>query len=274
MMSKLVQGKKRLPESIKPYLKQYYGLLDKKLYSKGLKEIPMSRVPNFIIIGLAKSATGWLTTLLKKQEDFHYGSNFLREGGEMNYFSKYFHYPLSLYLNQFKGGEDKFRFEKSPGYATMPFWKIQLMKKLFPNTKVILILREPVERAWSHAKWNAPKANGTTDLDQIAPEKFYRLFDVISAQFNYSMIVQNWESIFGNNLSVFNYQELKENPDKRLTSISRFIGYDKGLSNLKPDKKKNATPTYKMPDDFRKYLEDKNEENINFFHNFFKTTSP
>ena len=271
-MSKLVQAGKQLPKSLQPLIKRSFGLLEKQFYLKGIRTIPANQQPHFTIIGLPKAATGWLTTTLKRHEDFHYGSSWFSNRGEINYFSRYFHYPLSYYLGAFKEGEDKFRFEKSPGYAAMPYWKIQLVKALFPKIKAILILRDPVERAWSHAKMILSK-KGKVDLTQVPDKKYYALFERFAYKFDYSLIVDNWRKVFSDDFMIVDYDKVKESPNIVLDEVSQFIGFNKKIDFTASNSNKNATENYRLPEHFSYYLQELNKQNIDFYNNYFEKDS-
>lgn len=104
----------------------------------------MQKELNFIIIGAQKSGTTWLVDMLryhpqvfiKREEVHYYDSNF--EKGE------------DWYLSHFKEAEEnQIIGEKTPDYFGLSHKVAPLIYNDFPKVKLILLLREPLERAIS-----------------------------------------------------------------------------------------------------------------------------
>ncbi len=105
--------------------------------------------PDYIIIGAGKCGTTSLHGYLSQHPQILSPHN-----KELNFFNKNFNRPVSWYLAHFPSITDQPRFltgEASPGY----FYTRQVDQRLFelfPQTKLILLLRNPVDRAisWYH----------------------------------------------------------------------------------------------------------------------------
>jgi hypothetical protein len=98
--------------------------------------------PDFLIIGAAKSGTTSLITDIRRHPDI------FTPGVEVNYFSHYFEKGDDWYLAKFRGSE-RFCGEKSTSYMYAPV----CAKRIFdfnPSIKLIILLREPVKRAFSN----------------------------------------------------------------------------------------------------------------------------
>lgn len=106
--------------------------------------------PNFFILGAAKCGTTTLYHLLKQHPDI-----FLTEDKEPHFFSsesnykKGITYYLKTYFNNVQGslciGEATPQYFHSGGIVAP-----RIKKDIGENVKFIIILRDPVERAWSH----------------------------------------------------------------------------------------------------------------------------
>ena len=116
-------------------------------------------LPNFLIIGAAKSGTTALYRYLYDHPEIY-----MSERKELHYFS----YPetskltkgphtykrlsvstLAEYMTFFDGARDEIAIgEASPSYLYLP-GTAERIYQLLPNVKIIAILRNPVERAFS-----------------------------------------------------------------------------------------------------------------------------
>jgi hypothetical protein len=105
--------------------------------------------PDFIILGAQKSGTSSLYACLNQHHQICGGSGLK----EPNYFNRdiYFGKSYNQYLSNFAGSSKKLYFEATPEYLYHPDTALQIYKYL-PNTKMIVVLREPCMRAFS--AWN------------------------------------------------------------------------------------------------------------------------
>jgi len=112
---------------------------------------PVRRLPDFIIIGVVKGGTTSLLKYLSEDSSIvrasvkeiqFFGKNKFGKKSILWYRS---HFPLSTKLT----GSKKMTGEASPQYFCNPLAP-QRIKQLVPNAKLILLLRNPIERAYSH----------------------------------------------------------------------------------------------------------------------------
>jgi len=107
-------------------------------------------LPNLFVPGAAKSGTSSLHEYLDQHPDI-----FMTKRKEPHFFSHEEHYTrgLSWYSSLFEEGRNcAYRGESSTGY--MVFARvIERVKRDIPSPRFILILRNPVDRAWSHYRW-------------------------------------------------------------------------------------------------------------------------
>lgn len=103
------------------------------------------KLPDFLIIGAQKSGT---TSL------FHYLSQHpkitVSRRKEVHFFSKHYHNGLRYYRSFFpKNTSSQLSGEASPYYLFHPLAPKRI-KETIPKAKIIILLRNPVERAYSH----------------------------------------------------------------------------------------------------------------------------
>jgi tetratricopeptide (TPR) repeat protein len=143
----VLQLKGQVNEAVKYYQK---GIQIQKSINVTLKlpDIEALKKPNFIVIGAAKGGTTSLYNYLILHPQILPASN-----KEIAFFGDYFNSngkTLEWYINQFPSIPDRQKItgEATPTYITHPLAAEQLFN-LFPEVKLIVVLRNPIERTIS-----------------------------------------------------------------------------------------------------------------------------
>ena len=101
--------------------------------------------PDFIVIGVHKGGTTSIYDYLNQHPDI-----IMSRRKEINYFSKYYFMGIKYYKSFFpRKNVKEITGEVSPYYLFHPH-SAKRLKSVFPNIKIIVLLRDPVERAYSH----------------------------------------------------------------------------------------------------------------------------
>jgi hypothetical protein len=104
---------------------------------------PADRLPEFAIIGAVKGATTWVAHQLRSQPGI-----FLPQQ-EPHYFSTAFDRGIDWYANLFREAPAGARIgEKSADYLAHP-WAAARLAALLPEARLVVQLRNPVDRAYS-----------------------------------------------------------------------------------------------------------------------------
>jgi len=115
--------------------------------------------------------------------------------------------------------------EISAKYCELPDDEIARIKAVFPNLKILITLRDPIEREWSRAKMNLCKKRNR-QISEVSDEEFIAQFND-HPQFEsnkYKKLIELWENQFGKNqvLTLF-YDELLENPFAFFCNVCDFL---------------------------------------------------
>ena len=109
-----------------------------------------SLLPSFLGIGVQKGGTTSLAGLLRQHPLIH-----LPPRKELQYFTYHYNKPLSWYTSQWHDADSfRLRGEITPYYIFHPYAHRRILDTL-PHVKLIILLRDPVERTLSqyfHAK--------------------------------------------------------------------------------------------------------------------------
>ncbi|MCH8546484.1 MAG: sulfotransferase [Cryomorphaceae bacterium] len=125
-----------------------FGLFKKKKKKSGNLS-PSS--PSFIIVGAQKSGTSTLYDMLAKHPKVY-----RNDKKELHFFDFNFNAGKEFYREQLMCPEGMITGEASPFYMYHPAVAARIAQ-MYPNIKLIFILRDPAERALSHYRMNAER---------------------------------------------------------------------------------------------------------------------
>ncbi len=163
------------------------------------------------------------------------------------------------YLSLFNSGKGKLKGEITPSYSILNPDQVKHIRNLFPKIKMILILRNPIERAWSNIRffWESENFNTDNNLDKI--KKFIDSPSQ-SLRGNYYRTLNIWKSCFPEDqIYIAFYEDIKKNPQELLNNIFNFLDVDSRLlhKNKTPNKKIHVSKKIKMPEEIKYYLANK-----------------
>lgn len=194
-----------------------------------------SRMPDFCIIGGMRSGTTALARYLGSHPEI-----FMAPRKEVRYFDRYFDRGIDWYLQQFRGAKS----ERAIGEAT-PYMhdgaSMERMAAAFPDFRLIAILRNPVDRAYSHYWMHRAHGHETSDFrDAVSREVRGELDDEDPAS-RYlrwgrylEQLVRVCELYPRDALHVLLLEELRASRAEVYAHVCRFLGVDDGFvpSNL------------------------------------------
>ncbi len=160
------------------------------------------------------------------------------------------------YTALFNDGSSFVRGEISPSYSMLDSQDVSRVKGLAPRLKIILLLRSPIERAWSQIRFDW--ARGL--LGDIESFECVRQFVDSPRQAlrgDYMRTLENWGTHFPpEQLFVGFYDDIAERPATALTSILQFLGCDPLRAPKSEDlrKKVHVSKKKEMPLEIRQYL--------------------
>lgn len=217
-------------------------------------------LPNYLFIGAAKSATTTFFDILKKHEDI-----FVPKFKEPHFFNIDENYLKGLdwyKKTYFKDiNNESIIIDFTPTYLYYKLCAERIFDSLGPNVKFVIILRNPVDRAYSH--YNHSKRDGhevssfedAVKLENERIEKFRDKNDFLSelrcsyiSQGLYFEMISAYLKYFDlNNFFIINFEsEVVQNLDQTLLKLSKFLKLD--LSNLDYEihSNKSGKPKYKL----------------------------
>ncbi|MDZ7753987.1 MAG: sulfotransferase [Gammaproteobacteria bacterium] len=174
----------------------------------------------------------------------------------INYFSGPF--DDEWYRSLFSIGQGKVCGEISPGYSLLDDHDVKRVNALLPNAKIIYILRDPVERAWSQVRyeWTRGRRQNSSNVEELI--RRCREHKVI-ARGRYSEIIARWSGCYTRNqVFVGFFDEMITDPASFLEKVLNFLEVKDGKERYQWPKEArrviNASKPQTMPAALRKAL--------------------
>ena len=154
------------------FLQRKYFELQLWLYKNHMLHLSDLTLPDFLCIGAQKAGTTWLHKNLRYHPEIY-----LPDFKEIHFFNGgYKNHGLKWYSQLFEEKGSRIAGDITPAYSTLDKNKIEILHRILPNAKIILILRNPIERAWSAAKMHLCTLKGK-DYSNVNRDEFISHFN-------------------------------------------------------------------------------------------------
>ena len=152
----------------KLYQKLRYGLIERHFY---YLTSSVRVLPNFFVIGPGRTGTTSLYHYLDQHPCITKSAY-----DELGYFDDNFHLGFNWYRSLFPTKftqqkiESKYKkfltYDVTPGYIRRP-WAARRISSYFPNTKLISVLRNPVDKTYSHYNLGVNGGNEKRSFEEV-----------------------------------------------------------------------------------------------------------
>lgn len=203
------------------------------------------QLPNLLIVGVKKAGTSSLFDYLAQLPDVcpstvketAYFSPLLRDDGSLR--------PLRYYAGFFTAcGAQKYRMEATPDYFYGGPRVIRSIARTLPHPRVIVTLRDPVTRLWSH--YRMKKRLGSAAVAGATFDEFVHRCEAVGvdwihgspeswgyaalAQGRYVDYLGEWFDAFGEDVKVVFMESWSDRPQDAIREISRWLGLDENVA--------------------------------------------
>lgn len=229
--------------------------VERAAYRSGWLKPASQRLPQFLVIGATKAGTSWLYRNLQPHPAL-----FLPTTKELHYFDRHFDEPLFMYTRHFRGGESKLRGEVTPAYSVLPPERIQFIRWLMPDARIVFIMRNPIDRIWSNAVYDLTRKGDKRTADALSRDELLSILDHenLIARSDYPRILQNWSSVYPESqIQLLFYDQIRQDPRGLLCAVFAHLGVTQEVdwSRFPISERFNAGPSSTMPPDIRRMLE-------------------
>jgi hypothetical protein len=165
------------------------------------------------------------------------------------------HWYKSLFENSPSGSISG---EITPAYSILTRKDIEWMKRINPLLKIILFVRNPIDRAWSALRFYKRIGRLNTDINcanevltELANEEYANRGD-------YMKTIENYLDVFDSSqFLICFYDSIEEKPEELLEKIYSFLEIPSIMSDRELlTVRCNASPPHEMPQEIRAYLID------------------
>ena len=248
------------------------------------------RVPDFLIIGPQRTGTTWLArhlalheeVFIPAEKELYYFNYLLEKQGPLYssdklswYLGKFQHSLMDFLrlnamnmkmmhglpretLNWFRYRRSSVFGEATASYAAMEHSLVEEVVRLNPEVKVIMMIRNPVDRAWSHAKKDLVKRTGRK-LSDVPFDEFTQFYqhEYQMRCAMYSDNIAKWrEFIPDEHFFIKRFGDIKSQPNQLFDDICRFIGVmPQAASLIRQGQVINPTGVPKVPEAHAHFLQ-------------------
>lgn len=175
------------------------------------------RFPDFILIGAQKSGTTFLDRLLREHPDVFMP----RHLKEAHYFDNFFDRGDEWYASLFKDADGKICGESTPNYIAHPDAP-KRMYELLPDARLIVVLRNPIERTISNYRKAVTRFGFDTTFRKFAEENE----SIITLSRYHEQLVRYLKYFSRDQIHIVVFEDLISCPVTEMSEVYRFIGVD------------------------------------------------
>jgi len=217
----------------------YFKKTGRNIYYESFKHMgSFKRLTDFLIIGTQKGGTSSLYNYLSQHPDTQ-----LPHPKEVHYYDYNYEKGLSWYKNHFPvKWNKKLTGEASPSYLFNPC-VVKRVHADLPDVKIIILLRDPVSRAFSHYKMNVKNGieplsfeeaidreeerleKGSSDMqeDELFFSNNYRRYSYVKRGF-YDEQLANWLQYYPlNQMMIIKSEDLYKDSEKVVKQVCEFL---------------------------------------------------
>jgi hypothetical protein len=221
-----------------------------------LKSAQNRILPSFFIAGVEKCGTSSLFNYLlqhksiippQRKDTYFFSNNNRYKKGE-GFYRAFFAHKYYQKLAELRRGNKTITFDSTAIYFDYP----QVPKRIhdmFPETKIILMLREPVSRAWSNYNMAVKFGFETLPFENAIEmeEERVKWFEssvynqghnfafqriIYKARSEYMNHIPTWKNIFGSNLYIEFAENLLARPQETFNGVLDFLGLKHQIVNF------------------------------------------
>lgn len=187
---------------------------------------------------------------------------------------KTFHFFRKLYLSTYNDKWYKSLFSKytgytgeiTPAYMFLEEKDIQIIYKINPQIKIVFLLRNPIERAWSHYRFHN-RNDSSFCVDEVDPAKIIEFMESKEQvlRSDYLGSIRNYHKYFNKDQILIGfYDAISDNPKELMKNILDHITNCEEISfnYLNLQEKVNVSPRINCPEEVMSHLKIKYHDQI------------
>ena len=143
------------------------------------------------------------------------------------FYSWYFKsYSDNWYVSLFKS--KKIQGEITPAYSILSIEEIRRLKKVANPEKILFIIRNPIERAWSHYQYLVQRGKKFDKKNLVKEIKSFMLSDEQRKRSNYIEIINKYRNFFQDeDIYILFYDSILNDPEALIKNMMSVFGIKK-----------------------------------------------
>jgi hypothetical protein len=211
-------------------------------------------LPDFLGIGAQKAGSSWLWENLRCHPELY-----LPDQKELHFFDRRYHRTVGFYASKFREAGNRLKGEITPAYSSLPPDRIRFIGDLMPNARILFLMRDPVERAWSHALMHLLDKVQVRRYEEVDPREFYAHFQSEDSRGkgDYLRILEHWESVFpARQIFIGFFEDIQSRPCELFREVLAHLGVSTDINpaDYPFHRVVNAGRGTPMPREFREFL--------------------
>lgn len=197
-------------------------------------------LPDFLVIGAMRSGTTWLDWILRSHSEIYMP----KRKKEIHFFDANFQRGFTWYEGFFPPVEEAGRYhrigEVTPRYLYVPEAAPRIRESL-PSCRFLAILRNPVDRAYSHYGFSVRESNETRSF-----EEYLAAYPGVFSRGLYGRQVKRYLEYFQRDAFLFLvFERALAKPARTMETVASFLSVDSSafLGDLDASTRKN--PSFK-----------------------------
>jgi hypothetical protein len=160
------------------------------------------------------------------------------------------------YASLFEPGRGRMIGEITPAYSTLEPSTVARIHEIMPEVKIVFMMRNPIERAWSQAVMGFDKVEDRA-INAVAEKELRRHFGGEGSRLrtDYLRTLRNWETFYAQEQIFAGFlEDIYFFPEETLRRLYRFLGVDPSFRPPEPEKKVHSRSEGAMPTGVAAYL--------------------
>lgn len=209
---------------------------------------------DFLGIGAQKSGTSWLRYQLNKHPQ-------IRCAEELHFWDEQRHRGVSWWLSLFPDDKEVKHGEITPAYAILDRVTIAEIRSAAPHARLFYSLRNPIDRAWSHARMALKLCK--MELHEASDQWFVDHFKSRASRSRggYAACIEAWRNVFpAEQLRIVMFDDIVSRPRAVLHDLATHLGANPapfaGIAEHELDRVIFPGPEAALRPSLRDYLRD------------------